>query len=74
MPVNLAARLEAISELDQITVPLEFARELGEGFAYDMVRTEAVKGIGDVEVCRLQAKAENQSATPVEPAINTLGE
>lgn len=53
MPVNLAARLEAISGTDQITVPVDYAARLGSDFAIDEVRVEAVKGIGDVEVGRL---------------------
>ena len=55
MPVNLAARLETISDEDQITVPLAFAEALGDGYAYVNQRVENVKGIGDVEVCRLIA-------------------
>ena len=74
MPVNLAARLEAISETDQITAPLEFARHLGDGFVYDMVRIETVKGIGKVEVCRLQAKAADTSLGHSEQAVRPVSE
>jgi class 3 adenylate cyclase len=55
MPVNLGARLEAISEPDQITVPLNFASLLDDSFVVDDIRTEAIKGIGEVEICRLSA-------------------
>ena len=55
MPVNLAARLESISDANQITVPLEFAQALGRGFTMQDIRTEEVKGIGPVEICRLEA-------------------
>lgn len=54
MPVNLASRLEAISETNTITVPLEFARTLGGEFRWDDERMETVKGIGEVEVCTLR--------------------
>ena len=74
MPVNLAARLEAISETDQITAPLEFARHLGDGFVYDMVRIETVKGIGEVEVCRLQAKAADTNLGHSEQAVRPVSE
>ena len=74
MPVNLAARLEAISETDQITVPLEFARHLGDGFVYDTVRIETVKGIGEVEVCRLQAKAADTSLGHSEEGLRPISE
>ena len=74
MPVNLAARLEAISETDQITVPLEFARHLGDEFVYDMVRIETVKGIGEVEVCRLRAKAADASLGHSEQAVRPVSE
>lgn len=74
MPVNLAARLEAISETDQITVPLGFARHLGDGFVYDMVRIETVKGIGEVEVCRLQVKAADTGLGHSEQAVRPASE
>lgn len=56
MPVNLAARLESISEEDQITVPVEFAERLGDEFLRHDIRTEEIKGIGEVDICTLQAK------------------
>ncbi len=56
MPVNLASRLESISEENTITVPLDYARALDGEFAWTDERVETVKGIGEVEVCTLFAK------------------
>jgi len=53
MPVNLASRLESISDENTITLPLEFARILGDEFSWTNERVETVKGIGEVEVCTL---------------------
>ena len=58
MPVNLASRMESLSEENTITVPLAFAKQLGDGFRWSDERVENVKGIGDVEVATLHPHME----------------
>jgi adenylate cyclase len=57
MPVNLASRLESISDENTITVPLDFAKALSGDFQWSNERVETVKGIGDVEVVTLHPQA-----------------
>ncbi|MEM0908181.1 MAG: adenylate/guanylate cyclase domain-containing protein [Pseudomonadota bacterium] len=54
--VNQAARLQQCSEPMEITVPKEFASELIDDFSLDKVRTETLRGFGDVQVARLKER------------------
>lgn len=70
--VNLAARLQALSEPMEITVTDAVASELIDDFALTRRRTETIRGFGDTEVSCL-AKSANGKTSVLQTVADRVG-
>ncbi len=61
--VNLAARLQALSEPMEITVSDTVSSELIDDFAMTRRRTESIRGFGEREVCCLEKHPDTKQIT-----------